>query len=57
VKATESIPKVKVVKTVGRRSSKKLYIVISNYWFKGGDTVVMQLPSSWYKNENEVYKN
>jgi hypothetical protein len=57
VKATESIPKIKVIKSVGKRSGKKLYVVISNYMNKNGDTVIMQLPSSWYKNETEVFKN
>lgn len=57
MKATESIPKIKVIKSVGRRSGKKLYVVISNYMNKTGDTVIMQLPSSWYRNDNEVYKN
>lgn len=57
MKSTGTIPKVKVIKTVGRKNPKQLFIVVSNYGVKGGDTVLMQLPASWYKPEIEVYKN
>lgn len=57
MKTSADLPKIKVIKTVGKKSQKQLYVVVSNYCSKGADTVLMKLPSSWYNTGNEVYKN
>jgi len=55
MKATTQIPKVKVLKPVGRSIPKTLFVVVSNYCQKGYDTVLMEIPTSGYVKE--LFKN